>query len=215
MADDAPESGPGASRGRAAVPTATDLSSRVLPGVAVGLLTGRMSAAEKDGAMERFRSGETQVLVCTTVVEVGVDVPNATVMLVHDADRFGLATLHQLRGRVGRGEAPGRVFLETRARRGTPARRRLEALESTSDGMELAQLDLELRHEGDVLGCRQHGVTLRTVDLVADADLVEAAHEDAARVAGEDPGLAGDGVRALALEVRRRFSSYFEEMEGR
>lgn len=198
----------------AATTTAKKLSERVFPHARIGLLTGRMAPAEKDSVMERFYAGSLDILVCTTVVEVGVDVPNATVMLVHDADRFGLATLHQLRGRVGRGNIAGKVFLETRARRGSPARRRLDALEATSDGMKLAQLDLDLRHEGDVLGCRQHGVRLRTVDLGADEDLIQAAHDDAISITGKDAELQSYEYRALRLEVRRRFASYFEEMEG-
>ena len=132
-----------------------------------------MGAGEKDEAMAAFREGATDVLVSTTVVEVGVDVPNATVMVVLDADRFGLATLHQLRGRVGRGDLAGTVFLSAAAKRGSVARRRLQALEATSDGFELAELALKLRHAGDVLGLRQHGgVTLTLVDLACDADLI-------------------------------------------
>ena len=173
-----------------------------------------MAAADKDRVMERFYAGTIDILVCTTVVEVGVDVPNATVMLIYDADRFGLATLHQLRGRVGRGTTAGTVYLETRARKGTPARKRLEALEATSDGMKLAQLDLDLRHEGDVLGYRQHGVRLKTVDFSADEDLIQAAHDDAVAIVTKDAELQSDEYRALRLEVRRRYASYFEEMEG-
>ena len=203
-----------ATRPRSATSTLAELRSQVLPGLSCDLLTGRMPAAEKDLAMERFRSGETQVLVATTVVEVGVDVPNATVMVVLDADRFGLATLHQLRGRVGRGDLAGTVFLSSAAKRGSTARARLQALEATSDGFELAELDLRLRHEGEVLGYRQSGgVTLRVCDLEADRDLVEAAHADAREIAEDDPRLASPGHRVLALEVRDRFGAYFEELE--
>jgi ATP-dependent DNA helicase RecG len=153
-------------------------------------------------------------LVSTTVIEVGVDVPNATVMLVYDADRFGLATLHQLRGRVGRGDYPGQVFLACAAKKGTPARQRLDALEATSDGFELAELDLRLRHEGEVLGYRQHGgVSLQICDLAEDADLVEWAHIDALSLADRDPALAAPAHRTLALEMRDRFGAYFEEVE--
>ena len=194
--------------------TAETLAASVLPGLAVGLLHGRMGAGEKDEAMAAFREGATDVLVSTTVVEVGVDVPNATVMVVLDADRFGLATLHQLRGRVGRGDLAGTVFLSAAAKRGSVARRRLQALEATSDGFELAELDLKLRHEGDVLGLRQHGgVTLRLVDLACDADLVEWAHEDARALAEADPALTRAQDRPLALEARDRFREYFEELE--
>lgn len=199
---------------RSAVSTLAWLRESVLPGVECDLLTGRMRPAEKDAAMGRFRSGATQVLVATTVVEVGVDVPNATAMVVMDADRFGLATLHQLRGRVGRGDVAGTVFLSCAARKGTPARTRLAALEQTSDGMRLAELDLKLRHEGEVLGFRQSGgVTLRICDMETDADLVQWAHEDARAIAGEDPSLANPEHRLLAREARERFDIYFEELE--
>ena len=192
------------------------LRDRVFRDLSVGLVTGRMPAAQKDEAMAAFRDGATQVLVCTTVIEVGVDVPNATVMVVWDADRFGLAALHQLRGRVGRGDAAGSVFLVSSARGASPARRRLAALERTSDGMRLAELDLELRHEGEVMGFRQSGgVTLSHVDLVADADLVEAAHADARELKEADPALARPEHVPLALEVRRRFGAYFEGERSR
>lgn len=201
-------------RARSAVATLEELRTQVLPNLSCDLLTGRMSAAEKDLAMERFRANETQVLVATTVVEVGVDVPNATVMVILDADRFGLATLHQLRGRVGRGDVAGTVYLSCAAKKGSPARDRLSALEATSDGFELAELDLRLRHEGEVLGYRQHGgVSLEVCDLVRDADLVEAAHADARALAADDPRLAAPDHRALALEVRDRFGAYFDELE--
>ena len=213
--DDVPEGLTSAApRLRSATSTLADLRSHVLPELSCDLLTGRMAAGEKDRAMERFRAGKTQVLVSTTVVEVGVDVPNATVMVVRDADRFGLASLHQLRGRVGRGDVAGTVFLSSAAKRGSAARRRLSALERTSDGFELAELDLRLRHEGEVLGYRQHGgVTLRISDLEADRDLVEAAHADARAIADDDPRLAAPAHRAMALEVRDRFGAYFEELD--
>ena len=199
---------------RSATATLEELRSQILPGLSCDILTGRMSAADKDLAMERFREGRTQVLVATTVVEVGVDVPNATVMVVLDADRFGLATLHQLRGRVGRGDVAGTVYLSCAAKRESRARERLAALEATSDGFELAELDLRLRHEGEVLGYRQSGgVSLEISDLDGDRDLVEAAHADARAIADEDPRLLLPVHRALALEVRDRFGAYFDELE--
>ena len=199
---------------RSARSTLAWLRQSVLPGVECDLLTGKMRPEEKDAAMERFRSGATQVLVATTVVEVGIDVPNATAMVVLDADRFGLATLHQLRGRVGRGEAAGTVYLSCAAKKGSPARDRVGALEATSDGLALAELDLRLRHEGEVLGYRQSGgVTLRICDLEADADLVEWAHGDALGIAGGDPSLSLPEHRLLAAEVRDRFDVYFKELE--
>ncbi len=197
-----------------ATATAQTLAESALKGLQVGLLHGRMGAAEKDEVMDRFRSGEIDVLVSTTVVEVGVDVPNATVMLVMDADRFGLATLHQLRGRVGRGDLAGEVYLCCAAKKGTPARKRLSALEKTSDGFVLAEKDLKLRHEGEVLGYRQSGgVSLHIADLAVDQDLVELAHDDARTLAREDPDLSQAGHVPLSIEVRDRFGAYFDELE--
>ena len=211
--DDVPEaSRSGASQLHSATHTYESLSKTTFADLNVALLHGRQSATEKDEVMSRFRSGETQVLVSTTVIEVGVDVPNATVMLVMDADRFGLATLHQLRGRVGRGDVPGTVYLACAAKKGSPARTRLDALEATSDGFELAELDLRLRHEGEVLGYRQSGgVSLRVVDMGSDFDLVQAAHEDARELARKDPSLSMPENGALALEVQDRFGVYFQE----
>ena len=197
----------------AATATIEQLSRRELRGLKLALLTGRMTAEDKDATMDAFRRGEVDVLVATTVVEVGVDVPNATVMLVYDADRFGLATLHQLRGRVGRGDYSGKVFLECAAGPKSPSRQRLAALEATSDGYELAELDLGLRREGEVLGYRQHGgVSLKICDLVADADLVEAVHGEARAIARQDPGLRKPEHALLALECRERYGVYFEEV---
>ena len=196
-----------------AVKVARELADHILPELSIGLLHGRLSATEKDSVMARFNAGGIDVLVSTTVVEVGVDVPNACVMLVHDADRFGLATLHQLRGRVGRGSHSGEVFLACAAKEGSPARRRLSALEATSDGFELAELDLKLRHEGELLGYRQHGgVSLKIVDLATDTDLVSWAHDDARELADTDPTLNEAAHRALAIEVADRFGIYFEEV---
>ncbi len=213
--EDVPEAVTSTSKAlRSATSTLAQLRQSILPGVECDLLTGKMRADEKDAAMERFRSGKTQVLVATTVVEVGVDVPNATAMVILDADRFGLATLHQLRGRVGRGDVAGTVYLSCAAKKGSPARERLAALEATSDGLRLAELDLRLRHEGEVLGYRQSGgVTLRVCDMEADADLVELAHEDARAIAEADPALTASEHRLLALEVRDRYDIYFEELE--
>ena len=208
--DDVPEQDRATARPHSATSVYERLRDRVFPDLSVGLVTGRMGAQEKDDAMAAFRSGKTQVLVSTTVIEVGVDVPNATVMMVWDADRFGLAALHQLRGRVGRGDAAGTVYLVSAARGTSPARRRLEALERTSDGLELAEMDLRLRHEGEVLGYRQSGgVALRIVDLAVDADLVEAAHADAEELVARDPALSDARNVPLAREVRWRFGAYF------
>ena len=192
---------------------------QVFPGARIEALHGRMPAREKEAAIDAFRSGDTQVLVSTTVVEVGVDVPNATVMLIENGERFGLATLHQLRGRVGRGNLPGTccIITEAKARRGTrtPALERLEALERSSDGFELAEMDLRLRHEGEILGLRQSGgVTLRFVDLDADADLIEGAHEDASQLLRYAPSLSATATLPLRHEVVVRYGDVFKEVSG-
>nr|WP_242496559.1 ATP-dependent DNA helicase RecG [Xylanimonas protaetiae] len=172
-----------------------------LAGLAVDVLHGQLPPAEKDAAMARFAAGTSQVLVSTTVVEVGVDVPEATVMVVFDADRFGLSQLHQLRGRVGRGSAPGLCLLVSTAEPGTPAAARVEALAETTDGFRLAQLDLELRSEGDVLGAAQSGRTsgLRLLRVVKDADLIEEARRESAAVVAADPDLADHPALAAAI----------------
>ncbi|MGN0124815.1 MAG: helicase-related protein, partial [Rhodococcus sp. (in: high G+C Gram-positive bacteria)] len=151
----------------------------------------RLPGDEKDAVMQAFNAAELDVLVCTTVVEVGVDVPNATVMVIVDADRFGVSQLHQLRGRVGRGGHQGLCLLVTDAKPATPTMMRLEAVAGTTDGFELAQLDLQLRREGDVLGVAQSGTvsTLRLLSLVDDADVIEAARDFSRTVTEKDPGL--------------------------
>ncbi|MFB9542257.1 helicase-related protein, partial [Micromonospora sagamiensis] len=131
------------------------LAEGPLHGLRIGVLHGKLPADEKDAVMRSFADGNLDVLVATTVIEVGVNVPNATVMIVLDADRFGVSQLHQLRGRVGRGSAAGLCLLVTEATEGTPARERLDAVASTTDGFKLAELDLEQRREGDVLGATQ------------------------------------------------------------
>lgn len=197
---------------REALKHAEYLRGTVFPGFTVGVLHGKMPAEEKRRVMEDFRKGETGVLVSTTVIEVGVDVPNATVIIVEDADRFGLAQLHQLRGRVGRGELAGQMFLVSGSKAPT-AIERLSAMESTSDGFELAEYDLSLRREGDILGNRQHGASvLKLVNVVRDSAVVEAAHEDARAILSRDPGLDLPEHRALRFELCRLFP---ESREGR
>ena len=184
---------------------AASLQGGVFADWRVELLHGRMGSHEKQQAMRRFREGEAQVLVATTVIEVGIDVPNATVMIVEDADRFGLAQLHQLRGRVGRGGKPAEVHLVS-ASRSEVALARLTAMERTDDGFELAEYDLSLRREGDILGNRQHGASaLKLVNVVRDSAFIEAAHADAAALLEADPALVMPAHRALAREARRAF----------
>ncbi len=194
---------------KAAEDEAAYLSRSVFPDFAVGLLTGGMPAADKRRVMEEFAAGDIAVLVATTVVEVGVDVPNATVMMVEDAERFGLAQLHQLRGRVGRGSAAGRFFLiADPGKDDEKLAARLDALCSTDDGFELARLDLESRREGNVFGALQHGASvLRLVDVLRDAELVKAAHAEAAAVLQADPALAAPEHAALAAELEVFFAS--------
>jgi ATP-dependent DNA helicase RecG len=174
------------------------LEADELSGLSLGLLHGRLPAAEKEAAMARFREGATQVLVATTVIEVGVDVPNATVMVVLDADRFGIAQLHQLRGRVGRGADASSCFLVTAAGAGgddederAAGNARLEALVRTDDGFELAEVDLEIRGEGTVFGERQKGRSdLKLASLRRDREVVEQARRAAVQIVDEDPDLS-------------------------
>lgn len=167
-------------------------------------LHGRLPSDEKDSLMRAFAAGEIDVLVATTVIEVGVDVPNASAMIVLDADRFGVSQLHQLRGRVGRGEVPGLCLLVTAAEEGSLSRDRVEAVASTLDGFELAQRDLELRQEGDVLGSIQSGgrSSLRLLRVVKDGDLILEARAIAERVLADDPTLARHPALREALDAR-------------
>ena len=173
-------------------------------GIRVEILHGRMPSDEKDAVMQAFARGEVDVLVATTVVEVGVDVPNASTMAILEADRFGVSQLHQLRGRVGRGGVPGLCLLVTEAPVGTPARERVDAVAATLDGFELAEVDLELRGEGDVLGDAQSGArsSLRLLRVVKDADLIAEARVEAERVLADDPALADHPGLAAAIERR-------------
>ncbi len=177
------------------------LADGPLHGLRIGVLHGRLPADEKDAVMRSFAAGELDVLVATTVVEVGVDVPNATMMVVLDADRFGVSQLHQLRGRVGRGSAPGLCLLVTEAAEGSGARERLDAVASTTDGFKLAELDLEQRREGDVLGATQSGRRshLRLLSLLRDADLIRDARAEAIALVEEDPALARHPALAASV----------------
>ena len=171
---------------------AATLDAGPLAGLRLGILHGRLHPEEKDRVMRAFSAGEIDVLVATTVIEVGVDVPNATVMVVMDAERFGVSQLHQLRGRVGRGAAPGLCLLVSEAPPDTPARERLDAVAATLDGFQLSRLDLEQRREGDVLGAAQAGrrSSLRLLQLLKDEDLIGQARTEATEVVSADPDLA-------------------------
>jgi ATP-dependent DNA helicase RecG len=199
-----------AAQARAATREAERLATQVFSDLRVGLLTGRMRPAEKQRVMQQFRDREIDILVATTVIEVGVDVPNATIMLVEDADRFGLAQLHQLRGRVGRGEHPGEVFLFSDSR-SAEAKERMGAIVATSDGFELAEYDLKLRGEGQILGDRQHGMpALRLASVLTDGELIEMARADARALVEADPHLRDDAHRPLLSEVKRVYRQAWE-----
>jgi ATP-dependent DNA helicase RecG len=181
------------------------LANGELEAFRLGLVHGRMSGEHKDAAMERFRSGDTQVLVATSVVEVGVDVPNATLMAIEGAHRFGLAQLHQLRGRISRGAYPGYCCLFSDAE--TPAAQaRLSALVRSDDGFELAEIDFELRGPGELIGDRQHGAAaLRIADLVRDREVLAEARRDAQALRAADPGLDLPEHAALRRKVLARY----------
>jgi ATP-dependent DNA helicase RecG len=192
----------------AAERTFVELGHGQLAGLRLGLLHGRMSSADKDAVMSAFRSRETDVLVATTVIEVGVDVPNATVMVVLDADRFGIAQLHQLRGRVGRGSIASQCWLQTKdADAPSP---RVEALVASTDGFVLAEVDLELRGEGTLMNTAQKGRSdLRLASLRTDRDLIEHARQAAFDIVGNDPHLSH--AHALRDELELLLSPEDEE----
>jgi ATP-dependent DNA helicase RecG len=181
---------------------AATLDAGPLAGLRLGILHGRLHPEEKDRVMRAFAAGEIDVLVATTVIEVGVDVPNATVMVIMDAERFGVSQLHQLRGRVGRGSAPGLCLLVSEAPPETPARERLDAVAATLDGFELSRLDLEQRREGDVLGAAQAGrrSSLRLLQLLKDEDLIGQARAEATALVSADPDLARHPALRDAIE---------------
>lgn len=181
-----------------------EIASHYIPGARVGLLHGKMKPAGKDKALGDFRAGRTQVLVSTTVIEVGIDVPNATVMVIEHAERFGLAQIHQLRGRVGRGGSQSYCFLVPSAGISAEARRRLQVLASTNDGFRIAEADLEIRGPGEFLGTRQSGLPeFRVLNLARDLDLLQSCREAAAHLLKADPGLQkreNGRIRTLLLE---------------
>ncbi|WP_329062975.1 ATP-dependent DNA helicase RecG [Streptomyces sp. NBC_01429] len=187
----------------AVLEVAEQLAKGPLTGLRVEVLHGRMQPDDKDAAMRRFGAGEVDVLVATTVIEVGVNVPNATAMVIMDADRFGVSQLHQLRGRVGRGSAPGLCLLVTDAPEASPARARLGAVATTLDGFELSRIDLEQRREGDVLGQAQSGVrsSLRMLAVIEDEEIIAAAREEAVAVVAADPELADSPELRTALDA--------------
>ncbi|MGW1894292.1 ATP-dependent DNA helicase RecG [Streptomyces sp. NPDC002004] len=196
----------------AVLDVAEDLAQGALQGLRVEVLHGRMQPDDKDAVMRRFAAGGTDVLVATTVIEVGVNVPNATAMVIMDADRFGVSQLHQLRGRVGRGSAPGLCLLVTEMPEASPARARLGAVAATLDGFELSRIDLEQRREGDVLGQAQSGVrsSLRVLAVIDDEEIIAEARAEATAVVAADPELERlpglrTALQALLDEEREQY----------
>ncbi len=199
--DDAP-----AAAVRPALEAVVDVAERLrglpsMAGIGIGVMHGRLTGEQKDAAMAAFADGSTPILVSTTVIEVGVDVPQASTMVVLDAEHFGMSQLHQLRGRVGRASEPGLCLLVSHAHEGTPSLERLTAVASTSDGFVLAEKDLELRREGDVLGAAQSGGrnSLRLLRVVRDSDVLGTARADARQLVDDDPPLAHAPALARAI----------------
>jgi ATP-dependent DNA helicase RecG len=182
---------------------ADQLAKGPLQGLGVEVLHGRMQPDDKDAVMRRFAAGETDVLVATTVIEVGVNVPNATAMVIMDADRFGVSQLHQLRGRVGRGSAPGLCLLVTQMPEASAARQRLNAVAATLDGFELSRIDLEQRREGDVLGQAQSGArsSLRVLAVIDDEEIIAEARQEATELVAADPSLKDVPALRTALDA--------------
>jgi ATP-dependent DNA helicase RecG len=183
---------------KAAVKMYRELSGKIFPDLKVGLLHGRLDPELKDQVMRMFQRGELQILVATTVIEVGVDVPNATVMVIEHAERFGLAQLHQLRGRIGRGGAKSYCILMTGGKVTEEGQKRLDAMVKTNDGFQIAELDLELRGPGEFFGTRQAGIpSFRVANIIRDVQLLEAAKREAAAV------IAGPNSEISAAEISR------------
>ena len=193
---------------------ATNMAERlktVFPGFRIGLLHGRMKAEEKEAAMKRFKDREIDILVATTVIEVGIDVPNATVMVIEHAERFGLSQLHQLRGRVGRGSNKSRCLLLAQYKRSEDAWKRLKVMEETTDGFRIAEVDLEIRGPGDFLGTRQSGMPdFRVGSIIRDAGLLAEARAEAFKLIEKDPHLSRPENGLLKEMLKERWEGRLE-----
>ncbi len=187
------------------------LKNKVFQDVSIGLLHGRMSSEEKEAVMTRFKSRELALLVSTTVIEVGIDVPNASVMVVEHAERFGLAQLHQLRGRVGRGEAGGQCLLIKSVKCSEDGNKRLEVMKRTNDGFQIAEADLEIRGPGEFLGTRQSGLPdFRVANILRDSRILEAARRDAFQLIEQSKGLLSPEYDLLRHELKHRWGQRLE-----
>jgi ATP-dependent DNA helicase RecG len=200
---------------KAAIKMYQELSRRTFPELRSGLLHGRLDAEQKERVMQQFQTGDIQILVSTTVIEVGVDVPNATVMVIEHAERFGLAQLHQLRGRIGRGAAQSYCILMTGGKVSQEGERRLDAMVRTSDGFQIAELDLELRGPGEFFGTRQAGIpSFRTANLIRDRELLEAAKREAAAVIlGPNSEISQPEINLAVKQVRSRWQHRYGLVE--
>jgi ATP-dependent DNA helicase RecG len=196
---------------KAAAQMAEQLDREVFPGLRIGLLHGRMSPDEKETVMAAFKARDLDILVSTTVIEVGIDVPNATLMIIEHAERFGLSQLHQLRGRVGRGQAQSRCILLTPGKLSEDGEKRLRVMESTCDGFRIAEADLEIRGPGDFLGTRQSGMPdFKIASILRDGDLLEHARRSAFELLESDHELSSDGLCVLREEMLRRWGKRLE-----
>jgi ATP-dependent DNA helicase RecG len=190
---------------------AEHLQKDIFPEFRIGLLHGRMKSDEKEDTMMEFKEGKIQILVATTVIEVGIDIPNASVMVVEHAERFGLSQLHQLRGRIGRGHYPSKCILLAQYRSSEEARVRLRAMERTSDGFQIAEEDLNLRGPGEFFGIRQSGLPdFRVAHLVRDTPILVEARKEAFQLIQEDPELAHPSHAALKNILRKRWRGRLE-----
>lgn len=196
---------------KAASQMAEHLEKEIFPSLRIGLLHGRMSPDEKESVMGRFKDRQLDILVSTTVIEVGIDIPNATLMVIEHAERFGLSQLHQLRGRVGRGGARSRCILLTPGKLSEDGEKRLRVMESTSDGFRIAEADLKIRGPGDFLGTRQAGMPdFRVADILRDGTILEQARQAAFGLIEEDPDLSASGHGILREELFRRWGKRLE-----
>ncbi len=178
-------------------------------GYKVGIVHGKLKPADKDEQMRQFVSGETRILVATTVIEVGVNVPNASIMVIESAERFGLSQLHQLRGRVGRGADQSYCILMTSYKLSNESRKRIETMTSTNDGFEIAEVDLKLRGPGDIEGTQQSGLTcnLRVANLGKDGRILNEASQAATLILQDDPFLQKEENQTFAAQVKRLFKT--------